>query len=390
MDLTAEEQGMLDGEEGRAAQRSMEILVALGKIYDAARMVPVTSVQVSGVSYNNLGDAGLEFLHEMAGDGRTRAYSTLNPAGMDLQHPEVLGIDGDFVDKQRAVVEAFVKMGILPTMTCTPYYVGNRPAFGDHVAWGESSAVAFANSVLGARTNREGGPSALAAALTGRTPAYGMHLDGPREAAVAVRVERPPTGTFEFSVLGMAIGHRVGNRLSAVRGVAHATEDELKSYGAAIATYGGVPLFHIEGVTPNPVGDPEEEIVMSAAEVDEAVAAARDEAPIDFVAVGCPHLSMDEVRQVADLLEGRKVTKEFWVCVAREVQEKAREKGYVQTIEAAGAKLAPDTCMVVAPLKGRFRAMASDSSKACYYGRGRHDFQVHVMSLEDCVREAVR
>jgi predicted aconitase len=390
MELTDEEQRMLDGEEGGAAQRAMEILVGLGRIYGAERMVPVESVQVSGVSFGSLGDAGLEFLQEMAEDGRARAHSTLNPAGMDLQNPERLGIEGDFVDKQRAVVEAFVKMGILPTLTCTPYYVGSRPRFGSHVAWGESSAVAFANSVLGARTNREGGPSALAAALTGRTPAYGMHLDGPRHAEVVVTVERSPEGTFEFSVLGMAVGQLAGNRISALRGVPKATEDELKSYGAAIATYGGVPLFHVEKVTPNEVGEPEEEMFLSASEVNEAVASARDAASIDFVAVGCPHLSIKEVERVANLLEGRRVTKEFWVCVARDVMEEAREKGCVEIIEAAGAKMAPDTCMVVAPLRGRYTAMASDSSKACYYGRGRHDFQVRLMSLEECVMEAVR
>ena len=177
MELTQEEKRMLAGEQGTATRKAMEILVALGAIYGADRLLPVTSVQVAGVSFDNLGEAGLEFLSEMAAHGgRARVLTTLNPAGMDVDNWKALGIDPEFAAQQKRVIEAYTGMGILPTCSCTPYLFGNLPHYGEHIAWAESSAVCYANSVLGARTNREGGPSALAASLTGKTPRYGMHL----------------------------------------------------------------------------------------------------------------------------------------------------------------------------------------------------------------------
>jgi predicted aconitase len=180
MQLTQKEQKMLDGKEGYAVRKSMEILVALGEIFGAKSLIDVGSVQVAGVSYHNLGDAGLEFLNELAVDGRVRVLTTLNPAGMDLENWQQLGISPEFAEKQNLVIDAFKRMGILISCTCTPYLIGNLPLYGEHLAWSESSAVTFANSVLGAKTNREGGPSALAAAFVGKTPCYGLHLDEKR------------------------------------------------------------------------------------------------------------------------------------------------------------------------------------------------------------------
>ncbi|MDH5703102.1 MAG: aconitase X catalytic domain-containing protein, partial [Aigarchaeota archaeon] len=182
--LTQLEKEMLEGTHGKAAKKSMEILVTLGEIYGAERMVEVNSVQVAGVSYANLGEPGLEFLAEMAEDGKARVLTTINPAGMDLENWTQLGIDPDFAKNQGRVIKAFQTMGIVTTCTCTPYLVGNLPLFNEHIAWSESSAVCFANSIIGAKTNREGGPSALAAALTGRTPMYGLHLDENRQAQI--------------------------------------------------------------------------------------------------------------------------------------------------------------------------------------------------------------
>ncbi|MCK4531314.1 MAG: DUF521 domain-containing protein, partial [Candidatus Aenigmarchaeota archaeon] len=181
MELTEEQKDMLEGKNGNAVKKSMSILVALGEIYGAKGLIPVTSVQISGVSYDNLGDAGLEFLDEMAKDGKIRVKTTLNPAGMDMENWEALGIDPEFARKQKLVIEAFEKMGVEATCTCTPYFIGNKPDFGDHIAWGESSAVTYANSVLGAKTNKEGGPSSIASALTGFTAEYGLHLDEHRQ-----------------------------------------------------------------------------------------------------------------------------------------------------------------------------------------------------------------
>ena len=206
MNLTNDDMKLLKGYSGKAVKRGMEILVALGDIYSAKRLIDVSSVQIAGVSYDNLGEAGLDFLSEMADDGQVRVLTTLNPAGMDLENWRALGIDADFAENQKRVIDAFRRMGVITSCTCTPYLIGNSPHFREHVAWSESSAVCYANSVLGARTNREGGPSALAAALTGKTPEYGLHLDNKRKAEVHVKVDTILRDTCTFSALGKIIG----------------------------------------------------------------------------------------------------------------------------------------------------------------------------------------
>ena len=209
MKLEPEDKDMLDGKYGKSAKKSMEILTTLGEIFDAECMVDVNSVQIAGVSYANLGEAGLEFLNEMAEDGKVRVLTTLNPAGMDRENWQALGIKEEFAKNQNRAIDAFAKMGIITTCSCTPYLIGNAPHYGQHIAWAESSAVCYSNSVIGARTNREGGPSALAAALTGKTPKYGYHLDENRHGQVLVKVNAPVNGTDEFGVLGNIIGDKL-------------------------------------------------------------------------------------------------------------------------------------------------------------------------------------
>jgi len=391
MELTPLEQEMLEGKHGQATKKSMEILVALGEIYGAKRMVPVTSVQIAGVSYANLGEPGLEWLAEMAKDGRVRVLTTLNPAGMDLDNWKALGIDPEFAHNQKRVIDAFARMGIITTCTCTPYLVGNLPHYGDHIAWAESSAVCFANSVIGARTNREGGPSALAAAITGRTPEYGYHLDENRRAQVVVNVEVPVQGTHQFGTLGKVIGDRIGSKIPLIRGIPRATTEELKAFCASIATYGGTALFYMEGITPGSTPVPKESITVTADDMEAAEAELNDEdAPIDFVSIGCPHASIGEIRRIAELVKGQKVKKEVWITTARPTKHIADRMGYTTIIEEAGIKFACDTCCVVAPIKGRFRGLATDSAKGCYYGRGRNKFKTRHCSIEECIEEALR
>src|SRR5512139_1985829 len=278
MHLTSEEQRMFAGEHGRATQKSMEILTALGTIYNAERMVPVTSVQIAGVSFDNLGEAGLEFLAEMVdGGGKVKVLTTLNPAGMDIENWQALGIDPDFARNQERVIDAYAHMGVLTTCSCTPYLFGNLPHFGEHIAWAESSAVCYANSVLGARTNREGGPSALAAALTGRTPCYGLHLDEHRRPGLTIHVEAELTDTRDFGALGIVLGRAIEARAMKVipylRGIPAATVDQLKSFCASVATYGGLSMFHMEGITPESAefAPPDETLVIAQGDLNEAI-----------------------------------------------------------------------------------------------------------------------
>ena len=383
---------MLAGEEGHAAQKAMQILVALGKIYDAERLVKVTSVQVSGVSYKNLGDAGLEFLDELAKDGRARVKTTLNPAGMSLTDWESQGIESGFAKKQLEVIDAYGRLGLDISCTCTPYLAGNEPGFGQHIAWGESSAVAYANSVIGARTNREGGPSALAASLTGRTPLYGLHLTENRVPTLAVSVETKLRLPEDFSAMGYFVGRTAKDGIPYFRGIDHAGLEELKTLSAALASSGGVAMFHVAGLTPEARPDPGdlESVAFTARELAETSAMLNDEGVPDFVSVGCPHCSLKELSILARMLSGRRVKTEFWVCCSREVKRQADAAGYSDAIEKSGAKFALDTCMVVAPIEELgFKTVATNSAKASHYLRNA-GMKVRFMPLEECVTEATK
>ncbi len=396
LQLTPEEQRMLAGGHGRATQKAMQILVALGKIYGARRMIPVTSVQIAGVSYDNLGEAGLQFLAEMAeGGGKVQVPAMLNPAGMDIENWQALGIPVGFAQKQLEVLEAFARMGVSTTCTCTPYLTGTVPAMSEHLAWSESSAVCYANSVLGARTNREGGPSALAAALTGRTPEYGMHIAENRKPTLTFRVEARLDGTSDFGALGKLIGEKIETtkKIPYIQGVPAAIQDELKSFCASLATYGGAALFHMQGITPeaSQYQPPDDFVTITQAELEAAAASLSDASTdqVDFIGLGCPHLSLQEIGRIAELLEGHKVSTEFWITTARATKRLADQLGYTQVIEQAGAKFAADTCCVVAPIRGRFKVMATDSAKACFYAYSRNKLNTVFLSFDEVTRLAV-
>jgi len=393
MHLTKTEEKMLNGEEGYAVKKAMQILVALGDIYGAESLIKVGSVQVAGVSYHNLGDAGLEFLNELARDGKVKVLTTLNPAGMDLENWQQLGISPEFAEKQNMVIDAFEKMGILVSCTCTPYLIGNLPRYGEHVAWSESSAVTFANSVIGAKTNREGGPSALAAALVGKTPCYGLHLDENRVPDIHVKVNADLTKLSDWGALGYSVGKKAENKIPYITGVKAAEVDELKSFCASVVTYGAKPIFYMQDITPaaEKYAPPKESVTIEDSDIQDAYDHINDDvSDIDFVCVGCPHCSIKEIADVAQLLEGRKVSAntELWVATSRFAKQLSDTRGYTAVIEHAGGKFACDTCMAVAPLKGRFKSVATTSAKGCYYSR--HNKMLTKMgSLEECVEAAV-
>ena len=390
--LTTEEKEMLEGKHGKAAQKAMEIITTLGEIYGAERLIPVSSVQIAGVSYHNLGEAGLEYLSEMAEDGRTRVLTTLNPAGMDMLEWKKHGISEDFAANQERVIEAFEKMGVITTCTCTPYLIGNLPHFGEHIAWAESSAVCFANSVIGALTNREGGPSALATALTGKTAEYGFHLEENRIAQVKYDIQTELNDTDDFGLLGQVIGTRTGKKIPYITGIESATTEELKSFCASVATYGGVAIFHMEGITPNRTTIPDKTEIVTEEDLQAARVELDDEdADIDFISVGCPHASIKEIAEIAKMLDGKKVAdgKTVWITTAKPTKDLAIKMGFYDTIENAGAFLVADACCAVAPLKGKFTSLMTDSAKACYYARGKNKFKTEIRTVEQCIKEAI-
>ncbi len=376
MHLTPEEQAMYDGKKGTAVEESMEILVALGDIYGAQRMVDIESAQIAGVSYKTIGDAGLEYLQELAATGvQVKVPSTLNPAGIDLKQWKELKFPEDFARKQLQIVEAYKKMGITTTCTCTPYLVGNVPGLGSHIAWSESSAVAYANSVLGARTNREGGPGALAAAICGRTAEYGYHLDENRKANYIFELETQLKGV-EYGALGYLVGQIVGDGIPYFKLKNSPSVNELKSLGAALASSGAVALYHVENTTPEykealkgvDVGGIEKIVVDKDQIIQSRQKLSTTNQKPDLICVGCPHASLDEIKAIAEKIAGRKLTTPLWVCTSISVKAESDRMGYTKTIEKAGGKVVSDTCMVVSPIEDLgFKVVGVDSAKAANY-----------------------
>ncbi|ENN96047.1 hypothetical protein J422_04228 [Methanocaldococcus villosus KIN24-T80] len=376
MYLTKEEERILDGEYGEIKQKCLELLVKLGEIYGAERLINISSAQISGVSYKTIGDIGLEFLEDFSKE-KVAVYSTLNPAGMDLDNWKELKIKEDFAEKQLRIIEAFKRMGVEISCTCTPYLTGNIPSFSEHIAWAESSAVSFANSVLGARTNREGAQSALASAILGKTPYYGYHLDENRMADFIVKIDAEKNNNDEtfFSAVGYIVGEIAKNRVPYFKDLYkyNPSKDDLKSLCAVMAASGGVALYHAENITPeckvkNVVDDKVEKIEIDKKEIKDAYDRLNttDEEP-ELICIGCPHCSIREIKEIAEILKDKKLKADLWVCCSLHVKSISDRMGFTKIIEKANGKVVKDTCMVVSPIEDNYKIVATNSGKAAVY-----------------------
>jgi len=385
MQLDPEDERILAGEEGETRQKMLELLVALGKVFGAERLVPIKSAQVSGASYKTIGKYGLDWLTSL--DAKAVVPAVLNPIGMPRTRWEEMGINPAFADKQQAVVRAYERLGVRLDCTCTPYYLYST-GYGEHLAWSESSAVSYANSVIGARTNREGGPSALAAALIGKTPCYGLHLEHNRMPQVIVRVQGDTRdwSVAEYGALGYHAGKLVGNRIPFISGI-NPDRDQLKGLGAAMAATGAVALYHVEGVTPEAVKIPFDISGLETIAVEsEEIKTLFKEIPVEAVAVGCPHCSPAELEEIARLLTGKVVTRPFYVFAAQGVINKNTK--IVDSIEKSGARVFADTCMVVSPVMEQYSSIMVNSGKALAYVPYMCGGQARIGTIEDCIRVA--
>ncbi|KYK33150.1 MAG: hypothetical protein AYK22_01180 [Thermoplasmatales archaeon SG8-52-3] len=390
MHLTNEQEKILKGEKGEVMERLFRLLVRLGEIYNADSMIPVGSVQVAGVSYKSIGDPGMEFLEDIASKGaKVKVLTYLNPAGMDLENWKKLGFPEDFAKNQLRIINAFKKMGIVVTSTCTPYLAGNLPRFREHIAWSESSAVSFSNSVIGARTNREGGPSALAAAICGVTPNYGLHLWENRQPNVKVKVNFNLNYNSDFGALGWYVGKQVKNKIPYFTGIKDANTDQLKALGAAMAASGAVALYHVEGITPeadNVKKEGLETISVGKKEIKETYDKLNTGKKPDIVIFGCPHASLREISLLADKLEGKHLKRPVWICTSRMVKEAAERMGYNEIIAKAGGSIVADTCMVVSPIeKMGYKTTGVNSGKAANYLPGFCKQEVCFANIDDLV-----
>jgi len=385
MHLDPDDEMILSGEQGETRQKMLELLIALGKVFGAERLVGIRSAQVSGASYKTIGEYGLAWLSSL--DARAAVPAVLNPIGMPRGRWEEMGIDADFAAKQQKVIAAYERLGVMLECTCTPYYL-YATSFGDHLAWSESSAVSYANSVLGARTNREGGPGALAAALVGKTPCYGLHLEKNRRPDVIVEVTSSDKNwsIARYGALGYHAGKLVGNKIPYFKGIIP-DPDQMKALGAAMAATGAVALYHVDTITPEAKKTPYnlaglEVITIEPAEIDRLFT----EILVDAVAVGCPHCSPGELIRIAQLLEGKTVSRPLYIFTSQGVIDKNLKT--VSSIERSGARVFADTCMVVSPVMERYPAIMVNSGKALAYVPDMCGAVTRIGSIEECIAVA--
>jgi len=404
MHLTEEEKQMLYGEQGEAVRLAMQFLIEIGETYGAEKMVPVSSVH-AGCVYPQFGAAVelMEKFSELGGKFRvlTTANPILNPSNCSrwprLQEPNEL--------KEAAIrqTNALLKMGVIPNWSCTPYFQGNLPHFGEFASWEESSAVIFVNSVLGGRTNRTTPGFDIASSITGRTAAFGLLLDENRRGDSLVRLEVQPTSLFDYGTIGFIIGKLLAGRVPVIVGLPIKTNtNQLKSMGAAMAIKGGISMYHAIGISPEARNEdeafkgrkPDIEININDKDVEAAIEelnTIRGDT-IDAVATGCPHATVEEFRELARLLEGKKISQEIDFCLfaAGSTIALSKRMGYIDVIENAGVKIFEGGCIVCHSTKlWGWKNIATDSAKyACILPSNPNNLNVRYTVLQECVELA--
>lgn len=384
----------------------MDILLRFAEAVGAPRLIDITRAHIDGCLYH--GQVSLDFIDRLVRDGgRVRVPTSLNVGSMDLLHPELILTQGTERSSGKRLMEAHQQLGCEPSFTCAPYQTRFRPKFGEQIAWGESNAIVFANSVIGARTSRYGDFMDLCCAMTGRAPAFGLHTDEGRRGQCLFRLVgfpeslEPEDGLYVG--VGFIIGERSGVRIPVIDGLpVPRSEDQLKALGAVSASTGAVAMFHAVGITPEAAtlrdafqgGDPEKVFDIRPEDIRHALArlsTASDGTPLRAVSLGTPHFSVAEFRKLFALLPGWKLAGgvEFYINTGREILETIRTDGLLDRIQQSGIVIVTDTCTYVTSILRRLDGVVmTNSGKWAHYAPANLGVEVAFGSLEDCVRSA--
>jgi predicted aconitase len=404
--LTEHDRSMLRGDRGPAAKMAMSFVVRMAEISGAEELLDIAGAHIDSTIY--IGEAGLDFAERLASLGaKVSVPTTLNVSGLDEHHWREWAVPADWARQAQRQMAAYQSMGTIPTWTCAPYQTEMRPKFGQQIAWGESNAIVFANSVIGARTERYPDLFDICCAITGRAPAIGLHLSDSRAGSLLLRLEEIPLRLQQsddfYAVLGHFVGRVALDRIPVIDGIeVSPNEDQLKALGAAAASSGGVALFHMIGVTPEAPTlaaafqrrEPQEVIAVSM----EQVRAARRELThaeddrLDMVVLGSPHFSLAEFKRLAPLVDGKQKHEnvKFLVTSSRAVAQLAEHAGHLASLRAFGAQLTVDTCILASPmLPPEIKTLMTNSAKFAYSTPGLLGRNIIFGSLRDCVDSAV-
>lgn len=407
MRLTDREKAMLDGRQGEAVRMAMAILLEMGEAIEAEDMEEIVQVHTDSGFY--LGEAGLDFVERLAGlGGHVAVPTTMNNTSFDLERGLACGVPPDLFQKVKRVEQAHLKLGAIPSWTCAPYQDGILPRFGSSIAWSESNAIVFANSVFGARTNRTGDLIDICSALTGRYPRFGLYLDENRKADILFDCRFLGQETLAdpalYPILGYLAGHLAGNRVIAFEGLPRRISlDYLKGLGAAVASSGSVALFHVIGLTPEAqtrkmclksenqlrtirvmpelLKDMEQQLITA------------DDDHIDWIGFGCPHFSFAEFQELSNLLNERRVHPglKATVFTSRTIYAWIKELGLLEQLNLAGFDVYTDGCLLLYPKHmGLTGTMMTNSAKAANYIHSQSGLKAAYASLKECVESAVR
>lgn len=397
---------MLDGERGAAAGMAMAVLVRFCAALGAEELLDIARAHIDGCLYH--GQAGLDFVDRLVAlGGKVRVPTTLNVGSVDLIHPELMRVKREDEGPMRRLMSAHLALGCAPTFTCAPYQTRFRPRFGEQIAWGESNAIVFANSVIGARTNRYGDFIDLCCALTGRAPAWGLHLDANRRGQVLYELGGLSASLAAsdslYVAVGLLIGEKSGDRLPVINGLPPPRdEDQLKALGAAAASAGSVAMFHAVGITPEArsISEafdgrvPDQTIAITEADLAQALARLSnvpESAPISAVSLGTPHFSPDEWRRLIPLLRRYRPQRNIpiYVNTGRDTLSELDRAGELAELRDFGVRPVADTCTyVTAILKEIEGVVMTNSGKWAYYAPGNIGVTVAFGELEDCIRSA--
>lgn len=406
LSLTDKDLEMLHGGHGPATKMAMSILVRMAEVADAKELLNITGAHIDSTVY--IGDAGLEFAERLASLGaQVSVPTTLNVSGLDEHHWQEWAVPAEWARQAHRQMVAYQSMGTIPTWTCAPYQTAMKPSFGQQIAWGESNAIVFANSVLGARTERYPDMFDICCAITGRAPAIGLHLTKNRAGNLLLQLKDIPE-TLQHSddfypVLGHFIGKTTLDRIPVIAGMNMVpNEDQLKALGAASASSGGVALFHMVGVTPEAQtlesafqGNKPQAIItvtMDMLRESRRALTHTDSEKLDMVVLGSPHFSLAEFKQLAPLVQGKQkhADVKFLVTSSRAMTQLAKQAGFLDALQAFGAQLTVDTCILTSPmLPPETKYLMTNSAKFAYYAPGLLSKQITFGSLKDCVASAI-
>ena len=394
--LTKQEEAALNGEKGEAVKIAMEVIVKVGEALGAERLIEINHAHISGISYNNIGEPGLKFIENIRSKGaRFTVPTTINPIGVDLEDPTgIPGATREFIMKQKQVIDNLAAMGAKPVMTCTPYYVDEvKP--GWHLAWGESSAVAYANTYIGAWTNREGGPLALMAAIAGRTYYAGVHIPENRIPRTVFTVHGYTNDQAVASVIGSIVARETKYKQPMIEGVEGIREPEIKTMCAAAGAAGNLEMCVIPGITKVDTSKTaiEEKVDIEQNDLEAELDQYRPTERPDVVFIGCPHVGIEELEEAAKLAisHGGQARNHFWIATSRNVYNKALQLGLVEKLRERNIRVLRDTCIVVSPgWRETGYTVATNSYKTMFYLKRIHGLKAYMAPLRELIDLSLR